>query len=49
MKIFNKEKREKLYLDYVNNFITFRGWLDYYGLLEEEGIAIIREFKKDLK
>jgi hypothetical protein len=23
--------------------------LDYYGLLEEEGIAIIREFKKDLK
>lgn len=31
----------KIYLDYMNNFISIQGFADHYGITKEEALQII--------
>ena len=34
---------ETLYLDYINNFITVKGFAEYYDMSEDFALALLRE------
>lgn len=45
MKKYTKKDYVKLYLDYLNNFITLKGFSNYYGLSEKQAEKIIEKGK----
>ena len=41
-----RDLTEKMYLDYVNNFLTVESFSEYYNISEEFAVALIKEGKK---
>jgi len=46
-KIAEDSEAIKLYLDWWNNFITLGAFADYYGITEDEALAIINVGRKE--
>ena len=38
----NREDFERVYLDWVNNFVSVDGYAEHYGLRRDEALALIK-------
>lgn len=45
-KIYTKKQREKIYLDYINNFLTVDNFADAYDMRKNEAENFIKESKE---